>query len=427
MKIYLNKAAIIGGDKRQVYLAEILQKEGYKIMSYAVNCVHAEKTNSLKRGIKRGRHNSCACSLFKRGRDIFKREKRRFVFGKNFRIRTCGLPDICRRNSCQLFKKAEKKGIICIDYLKDCRTVMENTIAVAEGTLSEAMKRSDRNLYKSFCVVMGYGRCGSTLVSYLKRMGCYVAVYEREEALSARAALLADEVIMKDRVPLYLEQADYIFNTIPAMVLPKALLEYVPKNALILDLASSPGGVDFEAAKEKGYRLFCLGTSGNLCTKIFSTNFRRDDKKKRKKGIVVWEGEIMELKGKQIGVAITGSFCAYKNLFTELENLVLEGAKVQTIFSNSAQKIDSRFGNAEDFIKRAEEVTGKEVMKTIAQAETIGPKKLLDLLIILPCTGNTIAKLANGITDTPVLWRLRHIFEMKNRFCYPFLQMMLWE
>ena len=145
---------------------------------------------------------------------------------------------------------------------------MENAIAVAEGTLAEAMKRSDRNLYKSFCVVMGYGRCGSTLVSYLKRMGCYVAVYEREEALSARAALLADEVIMKDRVPLYLEQADYIFNTIPAMVLPKALLEYVPKNALILDLASSPGGVDFEAAKEKGIQAVLLpGLPGTYAPK----------------------------------------------------------------------------------------------------------------------------------------------------------------
>lgn len=109
----------------------------------------------------------------------------------------------------------------------------------------------------------------------------------------------------------------------------------------------------------------------------------------------------MELKGKQIGVAITGSFCTYKKLFTELENLVLEGAEVQTIFSNSAQKTDSRFGNAEDFVKRAEEITGKKIMKTIAQAEPIGPKNLLDLLIIMPCTGNTIAKLANGISDTP--------------------------
>ena len=62
----------------------------------------------------------------------------------------------------------------------------------------------------------------------------------------------------------------------------------------------------------------------------------------------------MELKGKQIGVAITGSFCTYKKLFTELENLVLEGAEVQTIFSNSAQKTDSRLGNAEDFEPQAD-------------------------------------------------------------------------
>ena len=165
-------------------------------------------------------------------------------------------------------KKAEEKGIICVDYLKDCRTVMENTVAVAEGTLAEAMKRSDRNLYKSFCIVLGYGRCGSTLVSYLKRMGCYVAVYEKEEALKARAALLADEVIEKGKFPLYLEQADYIFNTIPAMVLPKALLEYAPKKALILDLASAPGGVDFGAAKEKGIQAVLLpGLPGSYAPK----------------------------------------------------------------------------------------------------------------------------------------------------------------
>lgn len=111
----------------------------------------------------------------------------------------------------------------------------------------------------------------------------------------------------------------------------------------------------------------------------------------------------MKLKGKRIGVAITASFCTYKKLFIELENLVEEGAEVQTIFSDSAQKIDTRFGNAQDFLRKAQEITGKQVIKTIEQAEPIGPEKLLDLLIIMPCTGNTIAKLANGITDTPVL------------------------
>ena len=111
----------------------------------------------------------------------------------------------------------------------------------------------------------------------------------------------------------------------------------------------------------------------------------------------------MEVKGKKIGVALTGSFCTYQKVFQELEKLVEEGAVVQTIFSQAAQNIDSRFGKAEDFLKEAERITGRRPMLTIAQAEPIGPGSLLDLLIILPCTGNTIAKLANGITDTPVL------------------------
>lgn len=111
----------------------------------------------------------------------------------------------------------------------------------------------------------------------------------------------------------------------------------------------------------------------------------------------------MELKGRKVGAAFTGSFCTYKKVFAELERLAAEGAEVQTIFSDAAQSIDSRFGNAEDFVREARRITGIEPMRTIAQAEPIGPQSLLDLLIIFPCTGNTIAKLANGITDTPVL------------------------
>ena len=111
----------------------------------------------------------------------------------------------------------------------------------------------------------------------------------------------------------------------------------------------------------------------------------------------------MELTGKKIGVAMSGSFCTYENAFQELQKLVEAGAKVQTIFSEAAQTIDSRFGKAEEFVRRAEILTGRTPMLTIAEAEPTGPKSLLDLLIVLPCTGNTIAKLANGITDTPVL------------------------
>ena len=111
----------------------------------------------------------------------------------------------------------------------------------------------------------------------------------------------------------------------------------------------------------------------------------------------------MSLKGRKVGVAFTGSFCTYKNVFDELQKLADEGAEIQTIFSDAAKSIDSRFGNAEDFVAKARSITGKEPMLTIPQAEPIGPKSLLDILVILPCTGNTIAKLANGITDTPAL------------------------
>lgn len=111
----------------------------------------------------------------------------------------------------------------------------------------------------------------------------------------------------------------------------------------------------------------------------------------------------MSLKGKHIGIAFTGSFCTYEKVFEELKKLVAEGAVVQTVFSHSSQTMDSRFGNAQEFVKKAEELTGIPPMLTIPQAEPIGPKGLLDILVLFPCTGNTIAKLANGITDTPVL------------------------
>ena len=90
-------------------------------------------------------------------------------------------------------------------------------------------------------------------------------------------------------------------------------------------------------------------------------------------------------------------------MFQALRALKKEEAELQTIFSDAAQSIDSRFGNAEDFVTKAKEITGAEPMLTIPQAEPIGPKGLLDLLILMPCTANSIAKLANGITDTPAL------------------------
>ena len=111
----------------------------------------------------------------------------------------------------------------------------------------------------------------------------------------------------------------------------------------------------------------------------------------------------MNLNGKKVGIALTGSFCTFEKMFTELEKLAGAGADVYPILSNASQSIQSRFGKPDTYVIKIKEITGRDPITSIEGAEPIGPKGYLDVLAILPCTGNTAAKLAIGITDTPVL------------------------
>ena len=102
-----------------------------------------------------------------------------------------------------------------------------------------------------------------------------------------------------------------------------------------------------------------------------------------------------------IGFAMCGSFCTYSKVFPVMEQLSREH-KLTPIFSDAAYGVDSRFGAAKEHIAMAESICGTPPLHTIAQVEPVGPKKLFDILIIAPCTGNTLAKLAHSIADTPV-------------------------
>ena len=103
----------------------------------------------------------------------------------------------------------------------------------------------------------------------------------------------------------------------------------------------------------------------------------------------------------EIGFAVCGSFCTYAKMFRAMEAVAKEH-HVIPIFSFAAATMDSRFGTAAEHLQRATEICGRAPLRTIEGVEPIGPKKLLDVLVIAPCTGNTLAKLANGIADTPV-------------------------
>ena len=103
-----------------------------------------------------------------------------------------------------------------------------------------------------------------------------------------------------------------------------------------------------------------------------------------------------------VGFALCGSYCTFKKVIPQMKKLVDEGYKVIPIMSHTAYNTDTRFGKAKDFNDEIEKICKEEIIHTITGAEPIGPKELLDVLVIAPCTGNTLGKLANGISDTSV-------------------------
>ena len=110
----------------------------------------------------------------------------------------------------------------------------------------------------------------------------------------------------------------------------------------------------------------------------------------------------MDLTQKNIGFAMCGSFCTFARAMSSLGQLCETGANVIPIMSGISYSTDTRFGKAADFREKIEKLTGNKIISTVKEAEPIGPKGLLDLLVVLPCTGNSLAKIAGGIADTSV-------------------------
>ncbi|MGE6378113.1 dipicolinate synthase subunit B [Peribacillus muralis] len=111
----------------------------------------------------------------------------------------------------------------------------------------------------------------------------------------------------------------------------------------------------------------------------------------------------MSLQGKRIGFGLTGSHCTYDEVFPEIEKLVNEGAEVIPIVTSTVQNTETRFGKGDDWVERIEKLTGNRVVDTIVKAEPLGPKLPLDCMVIAPLTGNSMSKMANALTDSPVL------------------------
>ena len=115
----------------------------------------------------------------------------------------------------------------------------------------------------------------------------------------------------------------------------------------------------------------------------------------------------VSLRGTKIGFALTGSFCTLLNILPVIRVLIELGADLYPVISGSVDKTDTKHGEAQYWKKQIKELTGKDPVSSIVEAEPFGPQKLVDIMVVAPCTGNTLAKLAVGVTDTPVLMAVK--------------------
>lgn len=261
---------IFGGDNRQVYMALSFLEKGYTVATY---CTHVPVT-----------HNNCTMSsslteLFDACKVLIgpipmSRDKITIYSNNESEDMTLAKVAQLLKNEHLFFggvlpplltEVCDAKEIFYYDLMKNERIAILNAIATAEGTILEAIAGSDRNLHGSKCLVLGYGRCAKVLADKLKSLDARVIVAARNpEALAyAEAAGLA--TITLPYIKCVLSSCHYIFNTIPSRILTPDCLDYVDKNACIIDIASAPGGIDFDYAKQRNLNAkLCLGLPGKV-------------------------------------------------------------------------------------------------------------------------------------------------------------------
>lgn len=273
-------------------------------------------------------------------------------------------------------------------YAKSENYLIANAALTAEGAV--ALLEKERPLSGAKVLVLGYGRVGSLCAEALRAAGAAVTAAARQPESRAWAEARGFRALDTHGLESAVGSFDLIVNTVPAPLLTEVMLNHVRRDALLLELASSPGGIDAAAAREQGLKyLSAPGLPGKYAP-ARAARILRD---------AVYEVLAQPLP--RLGLAMTGSHCTFEKALAAFERL--QGRyDLVPILSDAAMGTDTYFGPADFFRERLEKLTGKTAVHTIPGAEPLGTREAMDLLLVAPCTGNTLGKLANGITDTPV-------------------------
>lgn len=275
----IKNIAIIGGDLRIVKLVSMIKKENYNVKTYALEKAQElvdTKTNSLKECVKDADIVLGPLPLSSNGEFVntpFSKEKVQIeevineIGGKTF---------IAGSIKQEVYEIAEEKDITVLDIIKREELAVLNAISTAEGAIQIAINETPKNLHGNNVLVLGFGRIGKVLSKMLDGIGARVACEARKTTDLAWIKAYGYEPINLIELKENLNRFDIIINTIPYVVLNKDMLEKVREDALIIDLASAPGGVDKQAVKELGIKFnWALSLPGKV-SPITSAEFMKE-------------------------------------------------------------------------------------------------------------------------------------------------------
>jgi len=257
----MHQFLILGGDSRQICLNRLLGQTGARTRFYY------DRPSSpfpLREAMEDSHIILCPVPFTKDGKTIYSENS---LPGLEIPVFTA-----CLKNTHILFggnipssvrERCDSLSIPCHDFMQMEDVAWKNAVATAEGAVAEAISLSPGNLYRSRCLVTGYGRCASILADRLKGMGAGVTVAGRDASRLVPAHCLGyDTCLLKELEPV-IGTFDFIFNTIPSLVLDAALSNRLKDNAAVIDIASAPGGVDFSALERRNIRArLCPGLPG---------------------------------------------------------------------------------------------------------------------------------------------------------------------
>lgn len=267
--------ALLGGDARTAYMVPYFLEKGYRVICYGTKELSEDDEHevvfaeTLNEAVGQSDIIIGGIPLIKSGKLFSEQEKTDLELEGFYNVLRKGQRIFAGVIPKEFTENCKEREIQCFDFMKDEPLAVFNAVATAEGAILEALKNQNTNIHGSKTLVLGFGRCGRVLAEKLKGMGARVCVCSRCEVELATAETFGFCTISLNDLKEEIYKYEYIYNTIPAVLLQKDMLKQMRRDVLIIDIASGEGGIDYVSAKKlQIHCLHCLGLPGKYAPKI---------------------------------------------------------------------------------------------------------------------------------------------------------------